>query len=65
MEVDIDPKFREDPLFQRVMKDALDMQDRFAAKPVYSKTGKGYLESEGVAPLQRIKEAAKRYRESK
>jgi hypothetical protein len=65
MAAEIDPKLLEDPLFQRVMKDALEMQNRFSAEPVYAKTGKGYLESEGVAPLQRVKEAAKRYRESK
>jgi len=63
MAKEIDPKLLEDPVFQRVMKDALEMQGRFSAKPVYAKTGKGYLESEGVAPLQKIKEAAKRYRE--
>lgn len=65
MAADIDPKLLEDPLFQRVMKDALEMQDRFSAEPVYAKNGKGYLESEGVAPLQRVKEAAKRYRKRK
>ena len=65
MAAEIDPKLLDDPLFQRVMKDALEMQNRFSAEPVYAKTGKGYLESEGVAPLQRVKEAAKRYRESK
>jgi hypothetical protein len=52
----IDPKLLEDPVFQRVMADALAIQDRFAAEPVYARTGKGYLKSEGVAELQRIKE---------
>jgi len=37
------------------MKDALRIQDRFAAEPVLARTGKGYLKSEGVATLQRIK----------
>jgi hypothetical protein len=50
MAADIDPKLLEDPLFQRVMKDALEMQDRFSAKPVYTKTGMGCLKSEGVTP---------------
>ena len=59
----IDSKFLEDPLFQRVMKDALEMRDRFSAEPVYAKTGKGCLKSEGVADLQRIMEPSKRYRE--
>lgn len=51
----IDPKLLEDPMFKRVMADALAIQDRFAAEPVYAKTGKGYLKSEGVEELQRIK----------
>ena len=51
----IDPKLLEDPVFQRVMADALAMQHRFAAEPVYAKTGKGYLKSEGVEELQRLK----------
>jgi hypothetical protein len=51
----IDPKLLEDPIFQRVMADALAMQHRFAAEPVYAKTGKGYLKSEGVEELQRLK----------
>jgi hypothetical protein len=40
---------------KRIMKDALRIQDRFAAEPVLARTGKGYLKSEGVATLQRIK----------
>ena len=51
----IDPKLLEDPLFRRVMADGLAIQHRFAADPVYAKTGKGYLKSEGVAELLRIK----------
>lgn len=52
----IDPKLLEDPVFQRVMADALAMQHRFAAEPVYAKTGKGYLKSEGVEELLQLKE---------
>ncbi|MGN6553023.1 MAG: hypothetical protein ACTHLW_04815 [Verrucomicrobiota bacterium] len=37
------------------MKDALRIQDRFKAEPVLARTGKGYLKSEGVETLQRIK----------
>lgn len=40
---------------KRVMKDALKIQDRFAAEPVLARTGKGFLKSEGVETLQRIK----------
>jgi hypothetical protein len=58
----IDPKILENPVFQRVLADALAIQDRFAAEPIYARTGKGYLKSEGVAELQRIKklEAARK-----
>jgi citrate lyase synthetase len=52
----IDPKLMQNPIFQRVMADALAIQHRFAAEPVYAKTGKGYLKSEGVEELQRLKE---------
>jgi len=37
------------------MKEALRIQDRFVAEPVFAKTGRGYLKSEGVATLQKIK----------
>jgi hypothetical protein len=40
---------------KRIMKDALRIQDRFAAEPVLAHTGKGFLKSEGVETLQRIK----------
>jgi hypothetical protein len=53
----VDPKLLSDPVFQRVMTDALAIQDRFAAEPVYAKTGKGILKSAGVAELQRLKAA--------
>ena len=36
---------------KRIMKDALRIQDRFAAEPVLARTGKGYLKSEGVETL--------------
>ena len=37
------------------MKEAVRIQDRFVAEPVFAKTGKGYLKSEGVSTLQKIK----------
>jgi hypothetical protein len=40
---------------KRIMKDALRIQGRFAAEPVLGRTEKGYLKSEGVTTLQRIK----------
>ena len=37
------------------MKEALRIQDRFVAEPVFAKTGRGYLKSEGVGTIQKIK----------
>ncbi len=57
----IDPQysFQNDPLFLEVMAEALAIQDRFAAEPIYVKTGKGYLKSAGVEELQALKKAEK------
>ena len=55
--------FRYDPVFQRVLADALAIQDRFSAEPVYGKTGKGKLKSAGVAEIARVKKTNKRNRE--
>lgn len=63
MDAKIDPKLLEDPLFRELMAEGLAIQDRFAAEPVYAKTGKGYLKSEGVAKLRRIKAALKKTKE--
>jgi hypothetical protein len=49
--------FANDPLFLEVMAEALAIQDRFAAEPVYAKTGKGYLKSAGVEELQTLKKS--------
>ena len=46
-------------LFLEVMAEALAIQDRFSAEPIYARTGKGYLKSAGVEELQAIKAAAK------
>ena len=53
----IDPKLLNSPAFQRVQADALAIQERFAAEPVYAKTGKGFLKSVGVEELKEIKAA--------
>jgi len=37
------------------MRDALRIQDRFVPEPLFAKTGRGYLKSEGVSTLQKIK----------
>jgi hypothetical protein len=49
--------FANDPLFLEVMAEALAIQDRFSAEPVYAKTGKGYLKSAGVEELQILKKS--------
>jgi hypothetical protein len=38
----------------------LEMQHRFRPEPLYKLTGKGYMQSEGVAELARLKEEAAR-----
>lgn len=47
--------FEDDPLFLEVMAEALAIQDRFSAEPIYAKTGKGYLKSVGVSELEEIR----------
>ena len=42
------------------MREALRIQDRFVAEPLFAKTGQGYLKSEGVGKLQRIKSNLRR-----
>lgn len=54
----IDPKLLNSSLFQELMAEGLAMQDRFAAEPVYAKTGNGYLKSAGVDELKKIKETS-------
>jgi hypothetical protein len=40
---------------QAAMREALRIQNRFVAEPLFAKTGRGYLKSEGVSTLNRIK----------
>jgi hypothetical protein len=40
---------------QAAMREALRIQDRFVAEPLFAKTGRGYLKIEGVDTLQKIK----------
>jgi len=47
------------------MREALRIQDRFVAEPLFAKTGQGYLKSEGVATLQKIKSSLRRKSSSK
>jgi len=50
----------ESKFLKEAIKQGLRMQHRFLAEPVLARTGKGYLKSEGVAPLQRIKASLKK-----
>ena len=52
----IDPEMLKNPVFQRVLREGLAIQDQFSAEPVYARTGKGYLKSTGVPELRKIKE---------
>ena len=45
---------------QAAMRDALRIQDRFVAEPLFARTGRGYLKSEGVSTLQKIKSNLRR-----
>jgi hypothetical protein len=42
------------------MREALRIQDRFVAEPLFAKTGRGYLKSEGVSTISRIKTGLRR-----
>ncbi len=37
------------------MREALRLQDRFAAEPLFARTGRGHLKAEGVSTLNKIK----------
>jgi len=50
----------ENKFLKEAIRQGLRMQDRFLAEPVLARTGKGYMKSEGVATLQRIKANLKR-----
>jgi len=50
----------ENRFLKEAVQQGLRMQHRFLAEPVLARTGKGYLKSEGVATLQRIKAGLKK-----
>jgi hypothetical protein len=41
------------------MRDALRIQDRFVGEPLFAKTGRGHMKSQGVSTLQKIKSSLK------
>lgn len=51
----LDPARIHDPVFMSVLQDALEIQERFSAEPVYAKTGRGYLKSVGVDDVAKAK----------
>jgi hypothetical protein len=55
----IDPKLANNPVFLRVMQDALSIQDRCSAEPVYAKTGKGFFKSAGIKEIAAAKVSRK------
>ena len=50
---------------QAALREALRIQDRFVAEPLFAKTGRGYLKSEGVSTLQKIKSSLRRKKSTK
>ena len=50
----------ESNFMKEAIKQGLRMQHRFLAEPVLARTGKGYMKSEGVTTLQRIKASLKK-----
>ena len=60
MGASLSKKFSENSTFQRILADALSIQDRFQAEPVYSRTGRGFLKSAGVGELQEIKKMSRK-----
>ena len=50
----------ESKFLKEATRQGLRMQHRFLAEPILARTGKGYLKSEGVTTLQRIKASLKK-----
>ncbi len=47
------------------MREALRIQDRFVAEPLFAKTGRGHLKSEGISTISKIKANLSRKKASK
>jgi hypothetical protein len=50
----------ENKFLKEAVKGGLRMQHRFLSEPILARTGRGYLKSEGVTTLQRIKAGLKK-----
>lgn len=55
MKPDLAEKYANHPLAQAILREGLAIQDRFAAEPVYAKTGKDFLKSAGVDEIKAAK----------
>ena len=55
MDAKLAAKYANHPLAQAVLREGLAIQDRFAAAPVYAKTGRGFLKSAGVREIEAAK----------
>ncbi len=63
MEADSKPTecFENNPLAQAILREGRLIQERFAAEPVYAKTGRGYMKSIGVVEIAEAKKTSKRH----
>lgn len=52
-------KSQEPDLLKELLDEGLAIQHRFAAEPVFAKTGKGHLKSEGVTELAKLRKQLK------
>jgi hypothetical protein len=50
--------FENNPLAQAILREGRLIQDRFAAQPIYAKTGKGFLKSVGVEEIASAKKSS-------
>lgn len=50
--------FENNPLAQAILREGRLIQDRFAAQPIYAKTGKGFLKSVGVEEITNAKKSS-------
>ena len=55
----------ESKFLKEAIKEGLRIQDRFLAEPVLARTGKGYMKSEGVETMQKIKANLKKGKSAK
>ena len=53
--------FENNPLAQAILREGRLIQERFAAEPIYAKTGKGYLKSVGVEEIAQAKKVSKKH----